>query len=132
MSKAKKGQKPNSAEHRTDLAQERTDWAMDRTMMAKQRTFSAWVRTGLAALAVGFAGTRLLGELEPNWLIRVAGGSLILVSGLIFLLGYFGYRKTFRKLKEAGMVSHRGWIVGLISAVLVFASAAGMAFIFLN
>jgi putative membrane protein len=120
------------ADRRTDLAKDRTDWAQERTMLAKQRTFAAWVRTGLAALAVGFAGTRLLGELEPQWLIRSVGAALIAVSALIFSLGYLNYRKTFRKLQEAGMVSYRVWVVGMISAVLVLASAAGLVLLFVN
>jgi putative membrane protein len=122
----------SSVDRRNELAEKRTDWAQERTMLAKQRTFAAWVRTGLAALTVGFAGTRLLGELEPQWLIRSVGAALIAVSALIFLLGYLNYRKTFRKLQEAGMVSYRVWVVGMISAVLVLASAAGLVLVFVN
>jgi putative membrane protein len=122
----------SSVDRRNELAEKRTDWAQERTMLAKQRTFAAWVRTGLAALTVGFAGTRLLGELEPQWLIRSVGAALIAVSALIFLLGYLNYRKTFRKLQEAGMVSYRVWVVGMISAVLILASAAGLVLVFVN
>jgi len=122
----------SSADRRTDLAADRTDWAKDRTVLAKQRTYAAWVRTGLAALAVGFAGTRLLGELEPQWLVRIVGGSLIVVSGVIFLLGFIGYRATFMKLRKEGMVSYRVWVMGLITAVLVLASLAGLIFFLYN
>jgi putative membrane protein len=101
-------------------------------MLAKQRTFAAWVRTGLAALTVGFAGARLLDELEPQWLIRTVGAGLIAVSALIFLMGFLNYRKTFRKLQEAGLVSYRVWVVGMISAVLILASAAGLVLLFVN
>jgi putative membrane protein len=122
----------NPADRRTKLARDRTDWARERTMLAKQRTFTAWVRTGLAALAAGIAGARLLEELEPQWLTRSLGAALIAISAVIFVLGFLNYRKTFRKLRDAGMVSYRVWVVGMISVALVLSSAAGLALIFLN
>jgi putative membrane protein len=122
----------NPADWRTRLAKDRTNWARERTMLAKQRTFTAWVRTGLAALAAGIAGARLLEELEPRWLTRGLGAALIAISAVIFALGFLNYRKTFKKLQDAGMVSYRVWVVGMISVALVLSSVAGLALVFLN
>ncbi|MFP4516845.1 MAG: YidH family protein [Desulfovibrionales bacterium] len=119
-------------ETRTDLAEDRTDWAQERTMLAKQRTYASWVRTGLATLAVGFASVRLLGEMEPQWLIRLMGGALIGVSGVIFTLGYLSYRQTLRKLQKAGLVTRRGVAIGIVTAVLVAASIAGILLLFID
>ena len=132
MNERKDDMRGSAAERRTALAVERTEWARERTMLAKQRTFTAWVRTGLAALAAGIAGARLLEALEPQWLVRSVGAALISVSGLIFLLGFVNYRKSFRKLQEAGMVSYRVWVVMMISAVLVLTSAAGLLLVLIN
>jgi putative membrane protein len=119
-------------DRRTELAEERTKWAQERTMLAKQRTFTAWVRTGLATLAVGFAGTRLLLELDPQWLIRSVGATLIAGSALIFLLGFLSYRKTFRKLKEAGIGTNQLWTIVAITVILILNSAGALILLFLN
>lgn len=124
--------KQDLAEQRTELAEDRTGWAQERTLLAKQRTFAAWVRTGLSTLAVGFAGTELLGELEPQWLIRSAGAALIVVAAAVFVIGFAGYRDTFRKLKEAGVVSIPLWTVALITGALVLTAVAAFVLMLLN
>lgn len=115
-----------------ELAEQRTDWAQERTLLAKKRTYASWVRTGLASLTVGLGGAELLGELEPQWLVRGAGAALVIVAAALFLIGFFGYRGTFRKLEEAGVASTPVWLIGLITGTLVISSLASLMLVLLN
>jgi putative membrane protein len=111
-----------SDEHRDELAEQRTEWAQERTLLAKQRTFSAWIRTGLASIAVGFAVGRLLGEVQPQWLVQVIGVVLILIGSTIHAIGFWSYRRTFQKLEQAGTRGIPMWLIGTITAVLLVAA----------
>ena len=108
-----------SEELRDELAEERTDWAQERTLLAKQRTFSAWVRTGLASIAVGFAVGRLLGELQPQWLVQAIGVVLIMIGGTIHAIGFWSYRRTFQRLEQAGTRGIPMWLMGTITLALL-------------
>jgi putative membrane protein len=102
-----------------ELAEERTDWAMERTLLAKQRTFAAWLRTGLASTAVGFGAAQLLGDLEPQWVVKTASALLVLAGAAIFVLGLVGYSDTFRKLRKDGVKGFHPWIVGAVTAAML-------------
>lgn len=110
-------------ESKKELARERTDWAMERTLLAKQRTFGAWLRTGLASVAVGFGSAELLGDLDPQWVVKAAAGMMMLAGATIFVMGFAGYHDTFRKLKEEGVQGFSPWLIGGITAALIFGSA---------
>ncbi len=113
------GDSGSDAGGRQDLAEERTDWAKERTLLAKQRTFAAWLRTGLASVAVGFAAAQLLGELRPRWVV-LGGSSLLLLAGAaIFVIGFVGYRGTFRKLRNEGVTGFSPWVIGAITAAML-------------
>ncbi len=107
---------------RQDLAEERTDWAQERTLLAKQRTFAAWLRTGMAAVAVGIAAAELLGEVQPRWVVLTASGILVAAGAAIFVMGFVGYRDTFRKLREEGAVGFSPWLVGAVTGALLVAA----------
>ncbi len=124
--------KQGMAEDRTELAEERTDWAQERTLLAKQRTFSAWVRTGLAAMAVGFAIAQLLGDVQPQWMVRTIGTILILTGGAIHGIGFWGYRKTLQKLEQEGVRGISIWFIGLITLALVLSAGIGLVLILLG
>jgi putative membrane protein len=102
-------------ESRQELAQERTDWALQRTLLAKQRTFSAWLRTGLSSMAVGLAVVKLLGEIEPRWVVVTMGITLILVSALIQIHAFQGYYRAYRQLNREGIHEHPVWLLGVIA-----------------
>jgi putative membrane protein len=107
---------------RQDLAEERTDWAKERTLLAKQRTFTAWLRTGMAAVAVGVAAAELLGEVQPRWVVLTASATLVAAGAVIFVMGFAGYRDTFRKLRDEGVVGFSPWLVGAVTAAMLVAA----------
>jgi putative membrane protein len=125
------GEEGGSRESKQELAQERTDWAKERTLLAKQRTFAAWLRTGLSSVAVGFAAAEFLGDLEPQWLVKTASILLVVSGGVIFVIGFLGYRDTFRKLQEEGTQGISPWIIGgvtlamLLGATLLLLAVVG-------
>jgi putative membrane protein len=102
-----------------ELAEERTDWAKERTLLAKQRTFAAWLRTGLASAGGGFAAAEFLGELEPRWMVLTASVLLVLSGGVIFVIGYFGYRDTFRKLRNEGVQGLHPWAIAGVTFTML-------------
>ena len=106
-------------EHTNALAKERTDWAKERTLLAKQRTFGSWLRTGLASVAVGFAAAEFLGDLQPQWLVKVAASLLVLAGAVIFVVGFFGYGDTFKKLQKEGVQGVSPWIIGAITLAML-------------
>jgi putative membrane protein len=118
-------------ESKQELAEERTDWAKERTLLAKQRTFAAWLRTGLSSVAVGFAAAEFLGDLEPQWVVKTASTLLVVAGAVIFVLGFFGYSDTFKKLRKEGVQGISPWIIGgvtlamLLGAVLLLFSVVG-------
>lgn len=117
---------------RTELAEDRTEWAHRRTLLAKERTFAAWVRTGLAAIAVGFAVAQLLRDFEPQWLVMIISGVLVLTGMIVLALGYLSYRKTFRELLQEGVRGLPVWIIGGITLLLILSGVAGLILLLLN
>jgi len=113
----------DSDEPKQEMAKERTDWALERTLLAKQRNFGAWLRTGLAAVAVGFGAAELLGDLEPRWAVRTAASLLVLAGAAAFVLGYFEYRGTFRKLEAEGLKGFSPWIITAITGAMLTGAA---------
>ncbi len=105
-----------------ELAEDRTDWAKERTLLAKQRTFASWLRTGLGAVAVGIAAAELLGELHPRWMVLSASGMLVLMGVTIFVMGFVGYRETFRKLQREGVTGVAPWLLGTVTAGMILAA----------
>lgn len=122
--------KDEMAQDRTEKADERTDWAEDRTLLAKERTFSAWGRTGLAAIAAGIGIARLLKSVESQWIATTVGILLILTGGMIFLLGFFSYRKALKKLEEQGVRGTSLWLIGLITLFLLLSTVFALILIF--
>ncbi|HSJ05537.1 MAG TPA: DUF202 domain-containing protein [Longimicrobiales bacterium] len=114
---------------RDRLAKRRTDWAQERTLLAKERTFAAWLRTGLAAQAVGFGVAELLGQMQPGWLAKAIGTALVLTGACLIGLGFFNYRRTFRKLQEEGVRDISMWPIAALTLILVLAAAAGVVLI---
>jgi putative membrane protein len=101
------------------LAEERTDWAKERTLLAKQRTFAAWLRTGLASAGGGFAAAEFLGELQPRWVVVTASVMLVVAGAVIFVVGFLGYRDTFRKLQDEGVEGIPPWIIGGVTLTML-------------
>lgn len=106
-----------------ELAAERTDWAQERTLLAKQRTFGAWLRTGLASVAVGFGTAELLGDVEPQWVVKAAASLLMIAGGVIFVIGFTGYGDTFRKLQNEGVQGISPWIIGAVTLAMLLGAA---------
>jgi putative membrane protein len=119
---------PNESEQQS--AEKRKDWAVERTLLAKERTFSAWMRTGLSTIAVGFAIVKLLEGMGTPWIIHTAGAVLIFTSSAIQVMGFLGYRDTFRKLQEEGVEARSLWFIGFISAAVLFSSGLVVILIF--
>jgi putative membrane protein len=109
----------SSGPAKQELAEERTDWAKERTLLAKQRTFAAWLRTGLAAAGGGFAAAEFLGELEPRWMVLTASALLVLAGAVIFVVGFVGYRDTFRKLQKENVQGIHPWIIGAVTLTML-------------
>jgi putative membrane protein len=114
---------------RARLAKRRTDWAQERTLLAKERTFAAWLRTGLASVAVGFGVAELLGTMQPAWLAKAIGTALVVTGAALIGLGFFNYRRTFRKLQAEGVRDISMWPIAALTLVLVLAAAAGVVLI---
>jgi len=119
------------AEPKQELAEERTDWAQERTLLAKQRTYAAWLRTGLTSVAVGFGTAELLGDLEPQWLMKTASGLFVVAGGVIFGIGFAGYREVFQKLQREGVQGISPWIIGAVTLAML-AGAAFLLFVVLG
>jgi putative membrane protein len=111
------------ASSKRELAAERTDWAQERTLLAKQRTFVAWLRTGLASVAVGFGTAELLGDVEPQWVVKTAASLLIIAGIVIFRIGFTGYSDTFRKLRKEGVQGISPWIIGAVTLAMFLGAA---------
>lgn len=110
------------------LSQARTDWAERRTALASERTFAAWGRTALSCIGVGLAATRLFGDLEPRWLLRVLTVGLVALGVLVLAFGFHSYRKSARDLESSGEHTLSLWWIGAFAVVL---SALGIAGLFL-
>lgn len=101
-------------------------------MLAKERTFAAWVRTGLSAVAVGFAGGRLLTDLEPQALV-LASSLMLVVGGIMAIVfGFLSFRETLTELGDDGVRGLSIWLIGTFTGLLVLASAALLVLMFLD
>ena len=105
-----------------DLALERTTWARQRTLMAKQRTFAAWVRTGLSSMTVGFGIVKLLGDIEPRWLLVLMGCVLVFIGGLMQVIGYRGYYRTIKDLDAEGITGTPLWVLEVIAGGMLLSA----------
>ena len=112
--------------------QQSADSATDRTLMAEERTYAAWVRTGLAAIASGLGVAKLLpfatdgdGVLERAATAAV-GGVLILIGAMAIVLGHLGYRRGSRHWSGARPRGVPGWMLGLMTLLLLVAAAGAM------
>ena len=109
------------------------DSATDRTLMAEERTFSAWVRTGLTSVATGLAIVKVLPEAGPIWLIRALGVLFVVIGGLAFVLGYWGYRCGAAHWSEGA--KNRAiprWLIAVLSMALLAGSALALALVFMD
>lgn len=117
---------------REELAEDRTEWAYERSLLANDRTFSAWIRTGLATIAVGFGVTRLLREVQPNWLVVTLGVLFVIVGGGILLMGYWSHRRMLRWLSEDHHLTDTRsrkiveWVVGAITVALILGAGTSL------
>lgn len=118
------------ADSKQELAEERTEAAHVRSLLAKERTFSAWLRTGLAMLATGFAIAQLLTDVSPQWLVPALSALFVVVGAAIFVIGYWSYRKTLRRLEEEGARGIPAWVMALVTAILMLGAVAGLFLIF--
>ena len=64
-----------------------TKWAYERTILANERTYIAWLRTGLAITGGSAIFLRLLGDIEPVWLVNFL---TIVVMPIAMLLPFSG------------------------------------------
>lgn len=110
------------------LGQARTAWAERRTALSSERTFAAWTRTALSCIGVGLAATKLFGDLEPRWLLRVLAVGLVALGVLTLAFGFHSYRKSARDLENSGEHTLSLWWLGAFALVL---SALGVAGLFL-
>ncbi len=119
-------------ESKQELAEDRTEWARRRTLLAKERTFAGWVRTALSAIAVGFAGARLLTDLEPQWLVMTASAALIVLGVGALGFGFWSYRQTLRELERQGVRGLPLWLISAFTLLLVAAATAALVLVFVN
>jgi putative membrane protein len=108
--------------------QARTQWAERRTALASERTFAAWGRTALSCIGLGLAATRLFGDLEPRWLLRVVAVGLVALGIIALAFGFYSFSKSARDLKERG---EHGLPPGWIGAFAVGLALLGIAGLFL-
>lgn len=106
--------------------QPRTDWAERRTALASERTFAAWGRTALSCIGVGLAATKLFGDLEPRWLLRVLTVGLVGLGILSLAFGVRSYHKSARDLEESGGHTLSLWWIGAFAVALSVLGAAGV------
>lgn len=118
------------AEERTDLAEDRTEWANLRTVLAKERTFSAWMRTGLATLVAGLAVLRFLRQERGDGGVALWGTALgvllVMVSAVIFGIGWWSYHSTVPELEEAGVRGLPTPLLLGVAAALVVGCGLGL------
>ncbi|MFK7601311.1 YidH family protein [Deinococcus sp. SM5_A1] len=108
------------------LSEARTDWAERRTALAAERTFAAWGRTALSCIGVGLAATRLFGDLEPRWLLRVLAVGLVGLGVLALAFGFRSYGKSARDLEQSGEHTVSLWWIGAFAVVLAGLGVAGV------
>lgn len=127
------GEKPiSSSDPRVDLAEDRTEAAEDRSVLANQRTFAAWFRTGLAALAVGVAFERIFDSVTPTWAAKAIATLFLLMSMLIFALGYRQFRLTRSRIENHEAQKLPVTSIRILTAVSILGTVlAGMAVWFL-
>lgn len=108
------------------------DSAVDRTLMAEERTFSAWMRSGMAAIASAVAIVKMLpGNGDPPWLVQSLGVVLIIVGGMAFAFGFWGYRAGSRNWAAALPRAIPLWLMAAFTALLMLAAVLAMYLILL-
>lgn len=107
----------------------RTDWAERRTALASERTFAAWGRTALSSIGVGLAATRLFGDLEPRWLLRVLTVGLVGLGVLALAFGVRSYHKSAHDLEESGEHTLPLWWIGGFAVMLSGLGVAGVVLV---
>ncbi len=105
------------------------DSADDRTLMAEERTFSAWVRTGLTSLATGLGIVKLIPADHQGWMVDAIGILLVIVGGLAFAFGFWGYRRGTRLWQGALPRAVPLWLVGVFSLMLIGVTSLALALI---
>ena len=108
------------------LGQARTDWAERRTALSSDRTFAAWGRTALSCIGVGLAATKLFGDLEPQWLLRVVVVGLVALGVLALAFGYYSFNKSALDLEERGEHSLPLEWIGAFAVILALLGIAGL------
>ncbi|MDV6373870.1 DUF202 domain-containing protein [Deinococcus arenicola] len=111
------------------LGEARTDWAERRTALASERTFAAWGRTALSCIGVGLAATRLFGDLEPRWLLRVLTVGLVGLGVLVLAFGFHSYQKSARDLEESGEHTVSLWWIGAFAVALAGLGVVGVVLV---
>lgn len=106
------------------LARERTELAVERNRLANERTFLSWIRTGLASVAGGLAMLRFLTfqNTTNQMMSQAAGGILVLLGVAFFILSFFDYRSSYKKLKFQTGYAGSLWIICAISFTLTVVS----------
>lgn len=116
---------------KNELAEDRTDWAMQRTLLAKERTFSAWARTGTSAMVAGLGIAKFLPSIDSP-VARILGVVLICTGGIIFVTGFFSYRKALQKLADENIRGTSMWIITIVTLALVASAVLALMLILNN
>lgn len=98
-----------------------TKWAYERTILANERTYIAWLRTGLSITGGSAIFIRLLGDVEPSWLVNLLAVIMGLVGVVTVIVSTQGYRNMHRKLDQVAPSFLPHWLVILIVVVLEIA-----------
>ena len=93
MEEARKGD-------RSDKAQVRTEWAEDRTIMANERTFSSWMGFGLGAVGIAIGLKAVFGEFEPTWAAKLVASLFLGIAIIIYWAARNQAQKTLERLHE--------------------------------
>jgi uncharacterized membrane protein YidH (DUF202 family) len=101
-------------------ARERDQLTLQRSLLACERTLNAWIRTGLGVFVAGLGIANFLSMPGKQWIARLSGLILVLLSGGIFLIAAWRYHGSMCRMKEAGagMVPFR-FVDALVKILLV-------------
>jgi putative membrane protein len=123
---------PSPQDRQIQLAEQRTRTALYRTLLAEQRTYSAWVRTGLASAAAGLGVIKLLGDVQPIWLVDALGTLFVAAGGSMFALGFWAYLSGVRRLEQPPAGGVPVWVLGALSLALLVGTIAALWLVFQN
>lgn len=112
--------------------------------LANERTYLAWVRTGIGIMAFGFVVVKFslfvtqiglaLGtkdQVAPHGYSRAIGVVLVLLGVCTIVLSFLKYHRTEKQLKS-GTYSPSGWLINLLTAVMVLISILLIAYLLQN